>query len=72
MTLIGIVLNRVMRSILMWFRGEIRCQSMEIRCRSIFLDKNDGPTPDYAHYFYGGLHQKLVGVEGAEPIRQII
>jgi len=29
-------------------------------------------TPDYAHYFYGGLHQKLVGVEGAEPIRQII
>jgi hypothetical protein len=23
-------------------------------------------------YFYGGLDQKLVGVEGAEPIQQII
>jgi hypothetical protein len=23
-------------------------------------------------YFYGGLHQKLVGVEGAEPIHQIL
>jgi hypothetical protein len=23
-------------------------------------------------YFYGGLDHKLVGVEGAEPIRQII
>ena len=24
------------------------------------------------HYFYGGLNQKLVGVEGAEPIHKII
>jgi len=28
--------------------------------------------PNSLSYFYGGLHQKLVGVEGAEPIRQII
>ncbi len=32
-----------------------------------------GPRPQWPlTYFYGGLHQKLVGVEGAEPIRQII
>ena len=28
--------------------------------------------PNRLSYFYGGLDQKLVGVEGAEPIRQII
>ena len=31
-----------------------------------------GSDPNSLSYFYGGLHQKLVGVEGAEPIRQII
>jgi hypothetical protein len=31
-----------------------------------------GIHPDKLTYFYGGLDQKLVGVEGAEPIRQII
>ena len=31
-----------------------------------------GIDPNRLSYFYGGLHQKLVGVEGAEPIRQII
>jgi hypothetical protein len=31
-----------------------------------------GFDPNALSYFYGGLHQKLVGVEGAEPIRQII
>jgi hypothetical protein len=31
-----------------------------------------GLDPNGLSYFYGGLHQKLVGVEGAEPIRQII
>ena len=31
-----------------------------------------GLDPDRLTYFYGGLKQKLVGVEGAEPIRQII
>jgi hypothetical protein len=31
-----------------------------------------GLDPDKLSYFYGGLDQKLVGVEGAEPIRQII
>ncbi len=31
-----------------------------------------GLNPDHLTYFYGGLDQKLVGVEGAEPIRQII
>ncbi len=31
-----------------------------------------GFDPNGLSYFYGGLHQKLVGVEGAEPIRQII
>jgi hypothetical protein len=31
-----------------------------------------GLDPNRLSYFYGGLHQKLVGVEGAEPIRQII
>ena len=30
-----------------------------------------GLDPNGLTYFYGGLHQKLVGVEGAEPIRQI-
>ena len=29
-----------------------------------------GLDPNGLTYFYGGLHQKLVGVEGAEPIRQ--
>ena len=31
-----------------------------------------GLDPNGLSYFYGGLHQKLVGVEGAEPIPQII
>jgi hypothetical protein len=31
-----------------------------------------GLDPNALTYFYGGLHQKLVGVEGAEPIQQII
>ncbi len=31
-----------------------------------------GLDPNHLNYFYGGLHHKLVGVEGAEPIRQII
>jgi uncharacterized protein (DUF1501 family) len=30
-----------------------------------------GLDPDKLSYFYGGLDQKLVGVEGADPIRQI-
>jgi hypothetical protein len=31
-----------------------------------------GLDPNNLTYFYGGLKQKLVGVEGAQPIRQII
>jgi len=31
-----------------------------------------GIDPDRLTYFYAGLDQKLVGVEGAEPIREII
>jgi uncharacterized protein (DUF1501 family) len=31
-----------------------------------------GFDPNKLTYFYGGLNQKLVGVEGAEPIQQII
>ncbi len=31
-----------------------------------------GLDPNALSYFYGGLDQKLVGVEGAEPIRQIL
>ncbi|RUL83389.1 DUF1501 domain-containing protein [Tautonia sociabilis] len=31
-----------------------------------------GLDPDRLSFFYGGLDQKLVGVEGAEPIRQLI
>lgn len=31
-----------------------------------------GLDPNKLAYFYGGLDQKLVGVEGAEPIKQII
>jgi hypothetical protein len=31
-----------------------------------------GVNPDRLTYFYNGLNQKLVGVEGADPIRQII
>jgi hypothetical protein len=31
-----------------------------------------GLDPNRLTYFYGGLNQKLVGVEGADPIKQII
>ncbi len=31
-----------------------------------------GLNPDRLSYFHGGLDQKLVGVEGAEPIREIM
>ena len=31
-----------------------------------------GLDPNHLSYFYGGLDQKLVGVEGAEPIREIM
>jgi hypothetical protein len=31
-----------------------------------------GMDPQRLTYFYGGLDQRLVGVEGAEPIREVI
>ena len=31
-----------------------------------------GLDPSLLTYFYSGLDQKLVGVEGAEPIREVI
>jgi len=31
-----------------------------------------GLDPNHLSYFYGGLNQKLVGVEPVEPIREII
>ncbi len=31
-----------------------------------------GLDPNRLTYFYGGLDQKLVGVEGAEPIREVV
>jgi hypothetical protein len=31
-----------------------------------------GIDPERLTYFYGGLDQKLVGVEGAEPIKEIL
>lgn len=31
-----------------------------------------GLNPNHLSFFYGGLDQKLVGVEGADPIKQII
>ena len=31
-----------------------------------------GLDPNRLSYFYSGLDQKLVGVEAAEPIRQIV
>jgi hypothetical protein len=31
-----------------------------------------GIDPNRLAYFFGGLDQKLVGVEGAEPIRELI
>jgi uncharacterized protein (DUF1501 family) len=31
-----------------------------------------GMDPNRLTYFYAGLDQKLVGVEGAEPIRQVL
>ena len=31
-----------------------------------------GLDPNKLAYFFGGLDQKLVGVEGAEPIKQVI
>src|SRR5207248_5492911 len=31
-----------------------------------------GLDPNKLSYFYGGLDQKLVGVEGADPIKQVI
>ena len=31
-----------------------------------------GLDPEHLSYFYGGLDQKLVGVEPVEPIHQII
>jgi hypothetical protein len=31
-----------------------------------------GLDPERLTYFYGGLDQSLVGVEGADPIRQIM
>jgi hypothetical protein len=31
-----------------------------------------GFDPNQLSYFYNGLDQKLVGVEGAEPIKQVL
>ena len=34
--------------------------------------KQLGFDPNHLSYFYRGLEQRLVGVEGAEPINEII
>jgi hypothetical protein len=34
--------------------------------------KQMGLDPNKLSYFYNGLDQKLVGVEGAEPIHQLV
>jgi hypothetical protein len=41
------------------------------RLHATILDRM-GLDPNQLSYFYGGLDQKLVGVEGAEPIREIL
>ena len=46
-----------------------RCHVKHLHATAL---KQMGLDPDKLTYFYGGLEQKLVGVEGAEPIRQII
>ena len=41
--------------------------------RSVAVDTEAmGLDPNRLSYFYGGLDQKLVGVEGADPIWEII
>jgi hypothetical protein len=41
------------------------------RVHATILDRL-GLDPNDLSYFYGGLNQKLVGVEGAEPIKEIL
>ena len=55
---------------------EIGSSAVEDRCHVKQLHATVlcqlGFHPNALTYFYGGLDQKLVGVEGADPIRQII
>ena len=46
-----------------------RCQVKEMHATVLH---QMGLDPNKLSYFYGGLDQKLVGVEGAEPIHKII
>ena len=44
---------------------------MPATCQASVLNQM-GLDPDKVAYFYGGLDQKLVGVEGAEVMRKIV
>jgi hypothetical protein len=46
--------------------------SLHVRNLHATILQQMGMDPNRLTYFYGGLDQKLVGVEGAEPIHQII
>ncbi len=55
---------------------ELGSEAVEDRCHVKRLHatvlQQLGLNPNALSYFYGGLDQKLVGVEGAQPIEQII
>jgi hypothetical protein len=46
-----------------------RCEVKDLHATILHLL---GVDPNHLSFFYGGLDQKLVGVEGADPIREII
>jgi len=47
-------------------------QPMHVRCLHATILHQLGLDPNRLSYFYGGLDQKLVGVEHVEPIREIV
>jgi len=52
--------------------GEAVRDRVQVKNLHATVLKQMGLDPNHLSYFYGGLDQKLVGVEGADPVQEII
>ena len=71
------VVCRVIRKAPGLLRGEgkqcfAQCARLHVKHLHATVLNQMGLDPNNLSYFYGGLDQKLVGVEGADPIQKLV